>query len=117
MDTLIQDFRHAYSGLKGDQLAETLRPDTQLLANKLLSIWGRGDAKAAQTDVQYLFYQDHSRPRLSKEETTGWYEIYLAYWKAVGEILAAEGLRGDAKVRDPQGLQPSCSHWIWTNRD
>ncbi|KAK7750108.1 COP9 signalosome (CSN) subunit [Diatrype stigma] len=97
MDTLIQDFRQAYAGLKGDQLAETLRPDIQLYSSKLLSIWGRGDARAAQSDIQFLFYQDQSRPRLSKEETTGWYEIYIAYWTAVGEILAAEGLRGDVK--------------------
>lgn len=100
MDTLIQDFRQAYSGLKGDQLAETLRPDVQLYASKLQSIWGRGDARSAQSDIQYLFYQDPSRPRLSKEETTGWYEIYVAYWNALGEILAAEGLRGDVKVCD-----------------
>lgn len=98
MDALIQDFRQAYTGLKGDQLAETLRPDIQLYSNKLQSIWNRGDARSSQSDLQFLFYQDHSRPRLSKEETTGWYEIYMAYWKAVGEILAVEGLRSDAKV-------------------
>ncbi|KAI1251680.1 COP9 signalosome complex subunit 8 [Eutypa lata] len=97
MDALIQDFRQAYTGLKGDQLAETLRPDIQLYSNKLQSIWNRGDARSSQSDLQFLFYQDHSRPRLSKEETTGWYEIYMAYWKAVGEILAVEGLRSDAK--------------------
>lgn len=98
MDALIQDFRLARTSLNGDQLAETLRPNVQLYSSKLQSIWGRGDARTAQADIQFLFYQDHSRPRLSKEETTGWYEIYIAYWKAVGEILAAEGLRSDVKV-------------------
>ncbi|RYP12838.1 hypothetical protein DL767_011063 [Monosporascus sp. MG133] len=97
MDTLIQEFRVAYTSLKGDQLAETLRPDIQSDAGKLQAIWNRGDARAAKADLQFLFYQDHSRPRLSKDETNGWYEIYLAYWKALGEILAAEGLRTDAK--------------------
>ncbi|RYP17008.1 hypothetical protein DL765_004769 [Monosporascus sp. GIB2] len=97
MDTLIQEFRAAYTSVKGDQLAETLRPDIQSYAGKLQAIWNRGDARSAKADLQFLFYQDHSRPRLSKDETNGWYEIYLAYWKAVGEILAAEGLRTDAK--------------------
>ncbi|RYP54774.1 hypothetical protein DL768_000502 [Monosporascus sp. mg162] len=97
MDTLIQEFRVAYTSVKGDQLAETLRPDIQTNADKLQAIWNRGDARSAKADLQFLFYQDHSRPRLSKDETNGWYEIYLAYWKAVGEILAAEGLRTDAK--------------------
>ncbi|RYP69815.1 hypothetical protein DL769_005167 [Monosporascus sp. CRB-8-3] len=97
MDTLIQEFRAAYTSVKGDQLAETLRPDTQSYAGKLQAIWNRGDARSAKADLQFLFYQDHSRPRLSKDETNGWYEIYLGYWKAVGEILAAEGLRTDAK--------------------
>ncbi|RYO84441.1 hypothetical protein DL766_009199 [Monosporascus sp. MC13-8B] len=97
MDTLIQEFRVAYTSVKGDQLAETLRPDIQSYAGKLQVIWNRGDTRSAKADLQFLFYQDHSRPRLSKDETNGWYEIYLAYWKAVGEILAAEGLRTDAK--------------------
>ncbi|RYP64233.1 hypothetical protein DL771_008857 [Monosporascus sp. 5C6A] len=97
MDTLIQEFRVAYTSVKGDQLAETLRPDVQSYADKLQAIWNRGDARSAKADLQFLFYQDHSRPRLSKDETNGWYEIYLAYWKAVGEVLAAEGLRTDAK--------------------
>lgn len=34
---------------------------------------------------------------MSKEEANGWYEIFLSYWKAVGELLAAEGLRGGTK--------------------
>ena len=99
MDALIHDFRVAYTSLKGDQLAETLSPDVKSYSSKLVSIWNRGDTRTAQAVLQFLFYQDLSRPRLTKEETTGWYEIYLAYWKALGEILAAEGLRKDAKVR------------------
>lgn len=100
MDALIHDFRAAYTGLKGDQLAETLNPDVRVHSDKLISIWNRGDARTAQSDLQFLFYQDRSRPRLTKEETTGWYEIYMAYWKALGEILAAEGLGSGPKVRN-----------------
>ncbi|KAI0001232.1 PCI domain-containing protein [Xylariaceae sp. FL0662B] len=97
MDSLIQEFRVAYLAMRGDQLAETLHPDVQANPTKLLSIWGRGDQRAVTADLNFLFCQDHSRIVLSKEETTGWIEIYLVYWKALGEILAVEGLRNDAK--------------------
>ncbi|KAI2604388.1 PCI domain-containing protein [Hypoxylon fragiforme] len=97
MDSLIYDFKTAFTGMKGDQLAETLHPDVHTYPNKLLAVWGRGDLRDVTADLNFLFYQDPSRPRLSQEETTGWFEIYLAYWKAVGEILAVEGLRKDAK--------------------
>jgi hypothetical protein len=98
MDALIHEFRLAYSGMKGDQLAETLRPDMQLHAARLRSLWDRGDARSTKADLNFLFHQDHARVRLSKEETSGWLEIYFAYWKAVGEILAAEGQRVDARA-------------------
>ncbi|KAI1465507.1 uncharacterized protein F4812DRAFT_439054 [Daldinia caldariorum] len=97
MDSLIKEFRTAYAEMKGDRLAETIRPDTQTHAAKLQSIWGRGNQRDATADLNFLFYTDPSRPRLSQEETTGWFEIYLAYWNAVGEILAVEGLRNDSK--------------------
>ncbi|KAI1502496.1 PCI domain-containing protein [Biscogniauxia marginata] len=98
MDGLIHEFRAAYAGMKGDQLAETLRPDTRLHANQLRALWGRGDFHAATADLEFLFKHDHSRVRLaSKDETEGWLAIYFSYWKAVGEILAVEGLLNDVK--------------------
>lgn len=84
--------------MKGDQLAETLRPDLQAQAAELIALWGRGNLREATADTNFLFYTDPSRPRMSQEESQGWSEIYLVYWKAVGEILAVEGLRTDAKA-------------------
>ncbi|XXH02417.1 60S ribosomal protein L20B [Hypoxylon texense] len=98
MDALIHEFRAAYAVMKGDQLAETLNPDVQTNAAKLQAIWGRGNVRDATADLEFLFYSDPSRPRISQKETAGWVEIYLSYWKAVGEILAVEGLRTDAKA-------------------
>ncbi|KAI0377667.1 PCI domain-containing protein [Hypomontagnella monticulosa] len=96
MDTLILEFKTAFASMKGDRLAETLRPDVQLYSKKLLSIYGGGNIEDAEADLKYFLDTDPSRPRLSREEANGWYEIYLAYWSALGEILAVEGLR-DAK--------------------
>ncbi|KAI1375321.1 PCI domain-containing protein [Hypoxylon crocopeplum] len=104
MDSLIREFRTAYTGMKGDRLAETLRPDTQIYLDGLLALWGRGNIRDATSDINFLFYTEPSRLRLSQEETAGWVEIYLAYWKAVGEILAVEG-------HLPSDSKPSKSSW------
>lgn len=100
MDGLIRQFRSAYAATNGEQLAETLSPDTETNLPRLRAIWGRGDARTMTADLNFLFHQDQARHgiRLSKEETSGWLAIYTAYWKAIGEILAAEGLRNDAQV-------------------
>ncbi|KAI1413144.1 PCI domain-containing protein [Hypoxylon sp. FL1857] len=101
MDSLIRDFRTAFAEMKGDKLAETLRPDVRTNPAKFLAIWGRGSLREATSDLNFLFYTDPSRPRMSGEETTGWFEIYLTYWKALGEILYIEGFRNDAKSSRP----------------
>ncbi|KAI1771181.1 PCI domain-containing protein [Hypoxylon cercidicola] len=98
MDALIQEFRPAFVDLNGDRLAETFSPDVQANAAKLQAIWGRGNLRDVTADLDFLFYSDPSRPRMSQQETTGWVEMYLSYWKAVGEILAVHGLRNDAKT-------------------
>ncbi|KAI0474087.1 PCI domain-containing protein [Xylariaceae sp. FL0804] len=98
MDGLIHEFRAAYNAMKGDQLAESLLPDIPKYGPRLQALWGAGDVRSATSDLHFLFYNDQSRVRLSKEETSGWLEVYLSYWKAVGKILAAEGLRSDAKA-------------------
>ncbi|GAP88772.1 putative COP9 signalosome complex subunit 12 [Rosellinia necatrix] len=99
MDGLIRQFRVAYSATNGEQLAETLNPDVQAHSAKLQAIWGRGDIRSMSADLHFLFHQDQARfsARLSKEEANGWCAIYNAYGKAVGEMLAVEGLRGDAQ--------------------
>ncbi|KAI1115709.1 PCI domain-containing protein [Nemania sp. NC0429] len=107
MDSLIYQFRAAYAATNGEQLAETLKPDIQAHSARLQAIWERGDPRTMTSDLNFLFYQDQARLsiRLSKEETSGWHAIFSAYWKAIGEILAVEGLRDDghsswAKVYD-----------------
>ncbi|KAI1425095.1 PCI domain-containing protein [Xylaria sp. FL1777] len=99
MDVLIRQFRVAYAATNGEQLAETLSPDILAHSAKLRAIWGRGDVRSMTADLNFLFHQDQARLsiRLSKEETSGWHAIYTAYWKAIGELLAVEGLRHDVQ--------------------
>lgn len=104
MDALIKEFRTAYTKERGNDLAKTLTPDVTDSGTKLLSVWESGrNAQGIKDDLQFLFVRDKSvQLRMSREEAQGWQEVYLAYWKALGEILAMEGLRRDgAKVRIP----------------
>ena len=66
----------------------------QLNAAKLMAVWESGNAQAIKDDLRFLFVRDKSaRLNMSPDEAEGWQEIYYSYWKALGEILAAEGLR------------------------
>ncbi|KAI0023877.1 PCI domain-containing protein [Xylariomycetidae sp. FL0641] len=97
MDSLIHDFRVAYAMKEGDRLAETLCPDIPKYGNRLQAIWIRGEVGVASDDLNFLFYKDNARVKMPRDEAAGWVEVYLSYYKAVGAILAAEGLLNDAK--------------------
>ncbi|KAK7962217.1 uncharacterized protein PG986_003042 [Apiospora aurea] len=94
MDSLIKEFRAAYAGQLGNDLARTLTPDVPNNAAQLISVWESGNSQSVKDDLKFLFVRDKSaRLNMSSEEAVGWQEIYYSYWKALGEILAAEGLR------------------------
>lgn len=94
MDALIKEFKAAYAGQHGNELARTLTPDVQLNAARLMAVWESGDAQSIKDDLRFLFVRDKSaRLKMSPDEAEGWQEIYYSYWKALGEILAVEGLR------------------------
>lgn len=94
MDALIKEFKAAYAGQNGNELAKTLTPDVQLNAARLMAVWDSGDAQSIKDDLRFLFVRDKStRLKMSPDEAEGWQEIYYSYWKALGEILAVEGLR------------------------
>ncbi|KAH9906208.1 PCI domain-containing protein [Xylariomycetidae sp. FL2044] len=97
MDSLIREFNIAYHAGNGDQLGETVHPDLTRYGARMKNAWANGNERSVKEDLKYLFYQDQGRVRLSKVEAEGWESLYLAYWTALGEILAAEGLRHDAK--------------------
>lgn len=104
MDALIKEFRAAYAGQHGNELARTLTPDVHLDAARLMAVWEGGNAQSIKDDLRFLFVRDKSvRLNMSTDEAEGWQEIYDSYWKALGEILAVEGLRKSrVKVRVPR---------------
>ncbi|KAK8016482.1 Protein CSN12-like protein [Apiospora rasikravindrae] len=94
MDSLIKEFRAAYAGQLGNDLAKTLTPDVPNNAAQLMFVWESGNAQSIKDDLKFLFVRDKSaRLNMSSDEAVGWQEIYYSYWKALGEVLAAEGLR------------------------
>ncbi|KAK6820470.1 Protein CSN12-like protein [Apiospora arundinis] len=94
MDSLIKEFKTAYAGQLGNDLAKTLTPDIPNNAAQMMSVWESGNSQSIKEDLKFLFVRDKSaRLNMSSDEAVGWQEIYHSYWKALGEILAVEGLR------------------------
>ncbi|KAJ0303487.1 hypothetical protein COL516b_006491 [Colletotrichum fioriniae] len=95
MEPLFEDFRNAYKSRSGYSLAQTLQPFSPVnKPDKLRSIYLSTNVQEAKSDIKYMLLgrgPGSKKFKLDHEETTGWIEVYTAYWKAIGEILKAEG--------------------------
>ena len=85
MHALISSFSNAYDIGSGYGLGETLSPrhDKSHLA-KLRANINSGDARY---QLKRLIDSCPSRARIDNDEVEGWVEVYLAYLKAIGDIL------------------------------
>lgn len=100
MDTILGIFRESYAEESGYKLAESITPvapanDAGLLYEfyRSSSIYELpGDLKAG------IIYQNDVR--IQKQEANGWIELYSAYWKAIGELLAVEESINQRKLAD-----------------
>jgi COP9 signalosome complex subunit 12 len=91
MDSLFNDFGKAIKAENGYLLAETLSPiTTGGNADWLRAIWSSTNHHSVKDDVKRGIQGNISRSSLSFKQVQGWVEVYAAYWRAVGEILAAE---------------------------
>lgn len=87
MDALIRDFARVYNAEDGYGLEAILSPLAPLNDSGRLYALHRGtNAYSVQSDVRAGL----NALRLDKAEANVWLEVFVAYWKAVGEILAAE---------------------------
>ncbi|KAK1510943.1 PCI domain-containing protein [Colletotrichum tamarilloi] len=95
MEPLFEEFRNAYKTRSGYSLAQTLQPFSPVnKPDKLQSIYLSTNVQEAKSDIKYMLLGRGSgskKFKLDHEETTGWVEVYTAYWKAIGEILKVEG--------------------------
>ncbi|KAF4589408.1 COP9 signalosome complex subunit 12 [Ophiocordyceps camponoti-floridani] len=92
MNHLFDSFALAYDAKNGYSLAQTLTPvappdDPGLLVR----IWNSTNAQNAKSDIlHYVKKQAAYFKDLGHDEINGWVEVYFAYWKALGVIVAGE---------------------------
>ncbi|KAH8899423.1 protein CSN12 [Thozetella sp. PMI_491] len=101
MDTIFEEFRAAHSNSNGYRLSKTLSPE---LSNDMLRVIWRSlnyhDAKGVlKKGIQIT---GSGFDRLPSEQVQGWVDIYFAYWKSVGELLAILEL-SSANGKSPSG--------------
>ncbi|GAB7344292.1 hypothetical protein MBLNU457_2163t1 [Dothideomycetes sp. NU457] len=87
MDGIVRAFAQAQEEQNGYALAQTISPvPPNNDSGRLYAIYRSVNAYSVQNDLRYAL----NSPHLDKGEVVAWVEVYVAYWKAVGAILAAE---------------------------
>jgi len=92
MDSFFETFSSAFGRFNGYDLAATLSPlSPPSEPDRLYRFYRSTNIQSVSSDFKYRLLYDKSNPlRLGADEGNGWVEIYIAYWKAIGEILEAE---------------------------
>ena len=99
MNELFEDFAKARKACNGYELAQTLSPVPPAdKPYRLLHVSQSTNAHSVKGDIKHYIKTNVSKHgKLSQDALTGWVEVYAAYWKAIGEILAGE----NGKVKHP----------------
>jgi COP9 signalosome complex subunit 12 len=88
MDGLFADFGAAMAERNGYKLAATLLPIAPRdQPGRLNFIWGSTNHHGVKGDVKHFINEHGYRAQLTRDEVSGWVEVYSAYWRALGEIL------------------------------
>ena len=88
MDIVFRDFKQAQLIGSGPLLSTTITPiappDDR---DRLQNFYGGSSSFSIQSDVRYgILHHANTEARFSKSEGHAWVEVYVAYWKAIGEI-------------------------------
>lgn len=95
MNELFGDFAKAFASRNGYMIAQTLSPVSPPdQPHRLRAIHKSTNSHSAKGDIKH-FIKTHTTPRtgLDGTEVNGWVDVYVAYWKALGEIIAGENGR------------------------
>ncbi|KAG8533890.1 uncharacterized protein KY384_001631 [Bacidia gigantensis] len=101
MDLLARDYHAALSAQNGHLLAATISPIAPArYLNRLESIYHSTNHASVSQDVSYALTKNFSRSISQEDRQTieAWSDIYVAYWHAVGALLAAEEDADDGRV-------------------
>lgn len=100
MDSVMNIFREAYARENGYMLAQSLTPVAP--ANDLAMLYKFHTSVNAYSVQQELrnaiVYQNEVK--LIQPEAKAWIEVYMAYWKAIGELLASAQAIHEGKNAD-----------------
>jgi hypothetical protein len=100
MDGVLGLYREALLEENGHKLAEAITPVAPPNdAGRLYAFYRSTNAYAVDTDLRNeIVYK--SPLRLDKAESNAWVEVFGAYWRAIGELLAAEEAMNQGKKAD-----------------
>ncbi|QUC23702.1 uncharacterized protein UV8b_07943 [Ustilaginoidea virens] len=92
MNKLFEDFAKAHTIRNGYLLAQTISPVAPANEpHRLRRIWQSTNAQGAKGDIKHLIKSKKlNGTSLNRDEVNGWADVYVAYWNAIGEILAGE---------------------------
>ena len=99
MASLFLEFKQAQSSGSGAALAATITPLAPAHdPNRLRSFYNSTNSASVQSDIRYSLLKDRTTgTKLPKQEGNAWVDIFVALWKATGEIITLQepARRGD----------------------
>ncbi|MCJ1409108.1 COP9 signalosome (CSN) subunit [Ptychographa xylographoides] len=92
MDATFTDFREAHLKCSGPLLSTTIIPSAPPDdPNRLRRFFNASSNSTVQTDIRTgLLAHSNTTVRFSKLEGNAWVDVYVAYWRAIGELLLIE---------------------------
>ncbi|KAK5139165.1 hypothetical protein LTR04_003833, partial [Oleoguttula sp. CCFEE 6159] len=95
--SIFDDFRRAVQNEDGYLLASTITPRApEHDGGRLYDFYRTTNHYSVQTDFRYAIVYNNTAG-LSKTEGNHWLEVYVVYWKAIGQLLVAEELTNQGK--------------------
>ncbi|KAL1893210.1 COP9 signalosome (CSN) subunit [Ceratocystis pirilliformis] len=97
METAIREFSQSYAQNNGFRLAESFSPFSNTEDhNNLRRIFNSTSSSFVKRDVKNALVKYKGLTKLSTDELNGWVEVFCAYWKAAGHIVATDdGIASD----------------------
>lgn len=112
MNELFVDFAKAHSSKNGYLLAQTLTPvPLPSQPHRLTRVWQSTNSHSVEGDVKHFIKTNITKKSgISNNEVNGWVEVFSAYWRALGEILAGQGGQVSTAATSPP---PNFSMFPW----
>ncbi|KAI9785927.1 MAG: COP9 signalosome (CSN) subunit [Geoglossum umbratile] len=97
MDNVFADFREAHQIWSGPLLSTTLLPINPASdPNRLINFYRDSEESKIQADIRYHV----NAVRLSSSESKAWVDVFIAFWKAIGELLPVDKLAREGRGTD-----------------